>query len=239
MSYVDDLMSTGETVQRSARQHWTVILGSVVVNGLLAAVAVLGSGFFSKLAAQGGPWGRVGLVISALVLLFALYRLIADLATWASKQYVVTTRRVLEIEGVFNKLVRDSNLDKVNDVVLRQSALGRVLGYGDIEIITGADAGVNHLERITDPLGFKRSMLDNKEDFDTIARRSGAAGGGVVDGAAGGAVASATGLGIGTGALSDPGAIQAAIEQLGRLREQGLLTAAEFEAKKAELLSRL
>jgi uncharacterized membrane protein YdbT with pleckstrin-like domain len=171
-SYLATLLATDETIERVARRHWIVLVKGLVINGLGVALAVLLAGITTSLwRAEGGwLWSSVtwGLMLLALVL---VARLVVTVVRWSSTQYAVTTRRVLEVSGVFNKVVRDSNLDKINDLVLYQSALGRLLGYGDIEIITGSDVGMNKLEKITDPLGFKKVMLDNKEDFDTLARR--------------------------------------------------------------------
>jgi uncharacterized membrane protein YdbT with pleckstrin-like domain len=76
---------------------------------------------------------------------------------------VITDRRVIQMRGVLNKEVSDSILDKLNDVKTDQSFLGRIFGYGDIEILTASEAGVNMLRMINDPLGFKRAMLNAKE----------------------------------------------------------------------------
>jgi uncharacterized membrane protein YdbT with pleckstrin-like domain len=171
MAYLDQLLATDEQIQRVARRHWIVLVRSFVLNGLAILLAALlagiTAGFWRNDAANGTLWGIVtGLLLLGMLVFVA--RIVIDLVRWSSTQYVVTTRRVIEVSGVFNKVVRDSNLDKINDLVLTQSALGRTLNYGDIEIVTGADIGVNQLEKITDPIGFKRTMLDNKEDLDSL-----------------------------------------------------------------------
>jgi uncharacterized membrane protein YdbT with pleckstrin-like domain len=221
-SYQDSLMSTGETVQLATHQHWIRLLWAVVLNGLAILVSAAIASWV--LANTWSPVDTTGTlfrlrpvlaIVLGIVVLWALANLILAFSRWRAKQYIVTTRRVIEIDGIFNKTVIDSNLDKVNDVVLRQSALGRVLNYGDIEIITGSDIGLNKLDFLHDPLAFKRMMLDNKEDFDSLSR-------------------------VGADPNGDiPRAeIPAAIEKLGALRDQGLITAGEFEKKKAELLGR-
>lgn len=217
MSYLESLMSTGETIQLATRQHWIKILRSILVNGLAFLLAVMALGFFGRLSTQPGrALAGVGVIVAVAVMVWSGWRLMTDLARWWSRQYVVTTRRVLEVEGVFNKSVRDSNLDKVNDLVLNQSALGRLLGYGDIEIITGSDVGVNRLDKIARPLEFKRKMLDNKEDFDSLSRH-------------------------GSGPEGDHGPIDVmkTIQDLAALRDRGVLSPEEFERKKADLLARL
>lgn len=171
MGYIESLMATGETVQFVTRQHWLTPLRSLLTNGTALALTLLASGFASQRAAAGAGTGwQLGVAVCALIAAVFVVRLAKDFLTWWNLIYIVSTRRVLEIEGVFNKVVRDSNLDKVNDIILRQSFLGRILGYGELEIITGSDVGVNQFHNLSHPIEFKRKILDNKEDFDTLSR---------------------------------------------------------------------
>jgi uncharacterized membrane protein YdbT with pleckstrin-like domain len=170
MTYIEGLMSTGETVQRVSRQHWISLAGSILRNGL-AMVVLIALAIWSGGQTQGGASATLLSRVALLLALVPLGLALKDTAFWYVKRYVVTTRRVIEIEGLISRTVRDSNLDKVNDLVLRQSLGGRMLDYGDIEILTGSDAGVNKLERLASPVVFKRAILDNKEDFDTLARQ--------------------------------------------------------------------
>lgn len=158
--------------------------------------------------------GWVALVV-ALVPLSEFVRLLMD---WLNERYIITNRRVMEVRGIINKHVRDSALEKVNDVELDQSMVGRVLGYGTVQIITGSDIGVNKFYRIRNPVRFKREMLNAKElavgsgdGEDKLARFSDAADLEIPD----------------------------LIADLDALRQRGILTEAEFQAKKQELLNRL
>jgi uncharacterized membrane protein YdbT with pleckstrin-like domain len=40
---------------------------------------------------------------------------------WKNHQYIITNRRVIQINGIVNKNVTDSSLEKVNDVHMTQS----------------------------------------------------------------------------------------------------------------------
>ena len=87
-----------------------------------------------------------------------------------------------------------------------------MLGYGDIEILTASELGVNLFRQISQPIRFKTAMLDAKERLEKEQ-----AGGG-----------------------RQPGKDAAALlEQLNSLRQHGVLTEAEFQAKKAGLLKKL
>ena len=210
MGYIEELLGKDETILFETRQHPIVIARAVLVYGLLAlgifVVAIV------LWQAQQNPSWLVLLLADAVV----LARLALVLVAWNNERYIITNRRVLKVEGIFNKQVTDSSLEKVNDVVLEQSVLGRMLGYGDIHIITGSDIGVNHFERIHQPVRFKQAMLNAKTDLHTGASRT-------VEAA--------------PRTLEDD--VFAAIERLAELRQRGLITEEEFERKKAELLARL
>ena len=115
MKYLSSLMSSGETVQMVVRQHWVVVVRTIVVNGLAIAALALVAGFGFGLDNTGGRVLGYGAVLLAVVPLALCAR---DLARWSARQFVVTTRRVMEVSGVLNKQVSDSNLDKVIPAVI-------------------------------------------------------------------------------------------------------------------------
>ena len=117
---------------------------------------------FSLIVLLHPEWRLLGLValVLALVPLAEVIRIFAD---WLYEQYIITNRRVMRVRGIINKNITDSALEKVNDVQMNQSFFGRILGYGTVEIITGSDIGVNIFRRISNPVRFKREMLNAKE----------------------------------------------------------------------------
>jgi hypothetical protein len=114
---------------------------------------------------------------------------------------------------VLDKDVVDSSLEKVNDVKMSQSFLGRMFGYGDIEILTASELGVNLFHEIANPVEFKTAMLNAKEKMGFEE--------------------------MGTAAVRIAEDIPSMIEKLDSLRERGILSEEEFQKKKAELLAKL
>ena len=220
MGYLEDLMGKNEQIVLTTRQHWITIIGSLLINGFFflllwgigVALATLGAVILAS-------W--IPLVVVGLLSLFPLWRLVSDWMHWWNDIYVVTNRRIIQAEGIINKHVIDSSLEKINDVVLTQSMLGRMLGYGDVEILTGSEIGVNLLKRITEPVRFKTEMLNQKEGmnemdaFESKAKRTLNA------------------------AAPSAGDVPELIGELDELRKKGLITDAEFQAKKAKLLSQI
>ena len=207
-SYLESLLAHNEKIEVVARQHWFVLLRwiileivLIIVIGIVATVATVA--FFPVAA------------LLYVVLLIPVITLIRDVLIWWNRQYVITSRRVIQVSGTFNKRVTDSSLEKVNDVVLTQSFFGRILGYGNLEIVTGSDIGVNLLTRLREPIAFKTAMLDQKAQ-----------------------------LGHEFGEVRPPEQVPDSdvpklIAELDDLRKRGLISDAEFNEKKAKLLSQI
>src|SRR5688500_19639419 len=81
--------------------------------------------------------------IGYILVLVPLAGMIRDILIWSNRQYIVTNRRVIQVTGVLSKEVLDTSLEKVTDVKMTQSFLGRMFDYGDIEILTASELGVN------------------------------------------------------------------------------------------------
>jgi hypothetical protein len=163
MAYLDDLLGEDESIRIIAHRHvlflilhtLLYVLGAIAL-WVLAVVAWQAAPRFERLIAL------LLLVLSLVPLAIAVYRFLV----WKFEQFVVTNYRILQVEGILNKRTFDSALNKVNDVLMTQSVFGRLFGYGNIEIITGSDIGVNRLDGIADPFSFKRGLLDAKMDID-------------------------------------------------------------------------
>lgn len=168
------------------------------------------------------------------VALYLLEETVHIFLKWWNKRYIVTNRRVMDIEGIINKRVDDSALEKVNDIVMMQSFLGRIFGYGNVEIITGSDVGVNKFLRISGPVPFKRAMLNAKEQMGkalpTVAAQEGIASA-PAPGAA--EAVAAWAKSVASGDIPD------LIKELDELRQKGIISEEEFQAKKKELLDRI
>lgn len=164
MGYVESLLGKNEKIIRMERQHWTTLFITIVVNVFLAAVLIVIAIVLSNQAfvKDQSSFLRFIPTVFYVALIYPLGRLGWDILQWSAEQYLVTTHRVIQTEGIVNKKTKDSSLEKVNDIQLTQSFFGRILGYGDLEIVTGSDEGVNLLHRLNNPVTFKTALLDQK-----------------------------------------------------------------------------
>jgi hypothetical protein len=199
-----------------------------VWRSIAAGVLILAIALFIMIRPEFRFTGWIGIVV-AVIPFFELARIFLD---WLNERYIITNRRVMEVRGIINKHVRDSALEKVNDVDLNQSVIGRLLGYGTVQIITGSDIGVNKFHRISSPVRFKRAMLNAKEQLHVKAEfrpEEPAHPEPPPDDA-------------GDTAPEPPVSgddIPEVIAELAELHEKGVITEEEFQAKKTELLDRL
>jgi uncharacterized membrane protein YdbT with pleckstrin-like domain len=207
MSYLKNLLGENEQIVFVTRQHWLVLLGQILAKGVLA----LGLAILITLVWRIWlPQSQV-VPLAYLLLLLPLLGLLWNGIIWTSQQYIVTDWRVIQISGVFSKEVTDSSLEKVNDVKLDQSFLGRLLDYGDLEILTASELGVNRFSHVGQPIRLKTAMLNAKDKLEHGQAESGPRS--EVD-------------------------VAGPIEQLDDLRGQGLLTEEEFQQQKAQVLAR-
>jgi uncharacterized membrane protein YdbT with pleckstrin-like domain len=206
-SYLKNLLGENEHIIFVTRQHWLVLLAEILTECILAVALVV------LITLIWWIWLPNSLVLLGyLLLLLPLLSLLRDVLIWANRKYIVTNWRVIQIFGVFNKDVTDSSLEKVNDVKLEQSFWGRLWDYGDIEILTASELGVNRFRQVGQPIRFKTAMLNAKEKLEQGQAS------------------------LGRGAEAD---IAGLIAQLDSLRQHGVLSEEEFQQKKAQLLAKL
>ncbi len=205
-NYLQSLLGESERILLVARQHWFVLSSAIALEIFVALVVLVAS----IIATVNFPLAG----FASLLIFVPLASMLHDILIWSNRQYIVTNRRVIQISGVINKNVVDSSLEKVNDVKMTQSFFGRIFDYGDIEIMTASELGVNLFKRIGDPINFKTAMLNAKE-----------------------------GLGFNedgpSSRLQPAEDIPTMITKLDELRQKGILTEAEFQNKKKELLAKL
>ncbi len=229
MAYIDELLARDERVLYDGRQHTFVLVSNIltemVLIAILIAAGVAAQRYLTNVSVAGQPGGTVVLLVFGVISVLVLISAFLDYLRWNNEQYIVTDQRVIQIRGIFNKDVIDSSLDKINDVELRQSWLGRIFDYGTIEILTASDVGINEMRKIGHPLEFKRAMLEAKHNYTR--------GFGYLDPSV---AAYTQPVPMPAGGASD---LEETLQKLADLRDRGLLSIDEFEAKKRELLSRI
>ncbi len=260
--YADRLLADGERVALRARQHWLapVIDGRVAWAILIASLVLVVLSLQLQQGLARDLFGWLGLALLVVSLIWVGYILVR----WYSQDYIVTSRRVIKVEGILNKRSADSSLEKINDAVLEQSVLGRMLNFGDLDILTANEQSVDRYRLLTSPMHFKRTMLEEKHRLESEVFQvpapplrapapapasapapapSAAPAGGVAAASAEAAppeaapvVATAPAPAAKTMTADE---ITGALGDLADLRDRGAISPEEYEAKKQDLLGRL
>jgi len=180
--------------------------------GSLLLLAVL----FGVAALVQSWWRPVEFVIGIFVLGALLWFGVVYLR-WTTTNFVVTNERVISRTGVVSKTGIEIPLDRINTVFFNQSIFERLIGAGDLGIESAGEGGRQTFTDIRRPSVVQNEIYRQVEGLENrrLQRLGQAA----------------------SGARQD--SIPEQIEKLDQLRRQGVLTDAEFETKKRELLDRM
>ncbi|HWD71205.1 MAG TPA: PH domain-containing protein [Actinomycetota bacterium] len=150
------------------------------------------------------------------VAVFAAIWLVAFLvkfAEWRTTQFVLTSDRLIVRSGVLSKEGREIPLERINDLSYHQSFFERLVGAGDLVIESAGERGQDRFSRIPHPAHAQQliytEMENNRQRVSSVH------------------------------AEPQASSIPDQIAELAKLRDQGVVTDAEFQAKKTELLSRM
>jgi Bacterial PH domain/Short C-terminal domain len=246
MSYADGLLSTGEQITYRNKQHLFIFFW---IGGNLGSDGVSG-GLKTLLG-----WATAILFFGGIVV--AIWTALR----YVNQEYVLTNRRVIQVEGVLNRNSTDSSLEKINDAVLNQSVFGRMFDFGDLTVLTASESGIDKMKMLRSPIVFKKAMLDAKHQAEVDMEREGWQPGPPIREGFGSPVAAAGAASVPAGGgqtatpppraaaatpatppatpRADPDEVTRTLASLADLRDRGAITAEEYEQKKADLLSRL
>ncbi len=153
MSYSSTVLGPGESVLATFRGHIVPALG---VGWLFLAGAGVGVG------AGVLGLGIIGFLFSAVMIGLMALRILS----WHYDLLVITNKRAIKCWGVFTKTTRDSALDKITDLGLHQSLVGRMLDYGTLRILTANESGIDTFPYLAHPKKAKVLLLQAKSEME-------------------------------------------------------------------------
>jgi uncharacterized membrane protein YdbT with pleckstrin-like domain len=151
-------MMPGEHPIRTTRQHWTVFLGLGFASAIALAVGI------TLLVIAPGTVGSfklrdikffIGLALGVVVLAIFLVRWVQ----WRCTSFTLTNHRIISRHGVLSRYTESIALDRVQDSRVTQRLLGRMFGFGDLELESAGRDGNEVFGHIADPAGFSRDLL--------------------------------------------------------------------------------
>ena len=134
------------------RQHWIKLALPFLVWLLIAIIMLF--------------WLHNGIAL-LVILIMALYPAI-EYINWKYNLWAVTNMRVVDESGFFTRYSKESPLDKINNVEYDQPILGRILGYGNVDIQTAAEMGETKYTLIHHPKLLKDTITHAQEEYKKI-----------------------------------------------------------------------
>jgi uncharacterized membrane protein YdbT with pleckstrin-like domain len=211
MPFPRRLLIEGEDLVLDLRPHPVAL----AVPALYTIVVTVVAGFLANWI--GGPWWVWPAVWIVAMLLYPVPRLIR----WLTSNFAVTSERVIHRQGWIAKRSMEIPLEAINDVRFEQGIFDRIVGAGTLLISSASEFGTNSFEDIRHPEEVQKTIYHQGEMNKKRMYQGDRA-------AMPPAPAQA-------GTPSAPSATTE-LERLAKLRADGVLTEAEFEAQKAKIL---
>jgi len=183
------------------------------------SAAVLAVVFVVSLMAQLNDWPDFTKVIAGVGLLLTLLWFVQRYISWVSTHFVLTSDRVIFRSGIVAKRGIEIPLERINTIFFNQRIFERMLGLGDLDIESASKDGAQRFDDIKNPSAVQNEIYQQMER--NANKQADRISGGINRAQGGG------------------DSIPDQIAKLSSLRDQGVLTEAEFQAKKAELLGRM
>ncbi len=212
VAFPPDQLNEGEKVVLDLHPHWWFFAPQTTA--LLGAVVL---GLVALVFFEAYP--LVSIMAAALIV-FVLFWFAARYLVWMTTNFVLTTDRLINRSGVLSRSGIEIPLERINTVFFRQSLFERLLGAGELVVESAGEMGQQAFGNVRKPLNVQNEIYRQMEGnenrkFDRVGRNLGNGG--------------------------DPAAmsIPDQIERLADLRSKGIISDAEFEAKKTDLLKRM
>lgn len=226
MATPTSLLQPGEELLVRTRQHVLVPI-SRFLSGL-ALIALLVAAGLAARAFQDQrvfflPASQFILGSTTLISLLLAINLIWEYLRWRAECYILSDQRILLVSHLLPQQADTLQLDQIRDVSLHQNVLGRVVNFGHLEIQLREPDASYTLEYVPRPW----AMLHRVQEACRQVQQ-------------------------GYGYLRPPqpadahlaappalhSDLQHSLEELARLRDRGILSLEEFEARRRDLLSR-
>lgn len=214
MAFPTKLLNDGEEVVLDLRPHWWFMAKATVA---LLGTVVLGIVVIFVLD-DDDTLVDVARVLAIVLIVVALAYFTVRYLKWRTTNFVVTSDRLIYRVGVLAKTGIEIPLERVNTVFFNQGIFERMLGAGDLAIESGGETGKQTFTDIRRPSEVQNVIYRQMEDNNArmYAGRTGT-----------------------TPAPVAGSSITQQLEELDTLRQRGVITDAEFAAKKADLLDRM
>ena len=148
----------GENLILKLHQHWIFVAKSLLIPIALLLLLVVADIVLGSTSAT-----NIRLPLTLAIVAIALLWLIIVWIRWQSIVYTLTDQRIKLETGVFSRSEKIIPIDRIQDCTTRQSLIGRILGYGRVEVDAAGAQGAEVLVHLPKPGVFRDHVFVQSE----------------------------------------------------------------------------
>lgn len=172
MSYIEKHLIAGETVVYTTRLHWIVLLGPLLLGLLFLLVGSLVAALLVRLSTNinsrndaSSPLAAAGVILLVVGVACIVWGVFKRNAT----EMAVTDKRVVIKVGLLRRRTIELLLSQVESIVVEESMMGRILGYGDVAL-RGTGGTPETFNPVDHPIEFRKQVEQQIEKWQERSR---------------------------------------------------------------------
>jgi membrane protein YdbS with pleckstrin-like domain len=144
MTFPTRLLGPGEEIYLDSRPNWSYLFWPSVCTVVVLAGCVASVVLWTNAPAVAG-WARLGIAVVAIVYLGARY------IGWRTTTFVVTSQRIVYRTGVLRRTGREIPIGRVQDVTYHQTVVERIVRAGSLIVESAGRHGQDPFPDISRP----------------------------------------------------------------------------------------
>lgn len=155
----------GENLIIEAHPHWIVIVKYLLPPAVLLVIVAIADLTFLEPINQ-PTWitmQHFRVYVTLVAIAIAGVWLIVVWIRWQSTTYTLTDQRIRIETGVFGRQSKMIPIDRIQDCTTKQSLLGRMIGYGRVEVDAAGAQGAEVLDHMPNPGAFRDQVFVQSE----------------------------------------------------------------------------
>jgi uncharacterized membrane protein YdbT with pleckstrin-like domain len=193
-----------EKIIIETKPHWLTLVGPFFLILVCSIIGII--------------IGSYGLLIVLAFVGYFVYKIVQR----NNNLWIVTNFRVIDEYGVFSNNTKESPLDKINNVSYLQSFLGKIFGYGNVQIQTAAEIGSTTYFSVENPKELKDTITQMQEEYKLYQIKK---------------QANEFANVMAAGQQNNKTDVAAELEKLYELKQKGILTIEEYNNRKTKILN--
>jgi len=161
MSYIDSNLLPDEQVVYRSQLHWVIFVQPVfwlLLTMVLYFYLKTNEGYLHHVSQTYKiDFFKMAKALLFVPLFFAILSALSSFIDYISTEFGVTNKRVIMKQGFIRRHTFENFLQKVENIQIYQSVLGRILGYGTV-MLHGTGGTREPFYLIDDPLAFRKQI---------------------------------------------------------------------------------